>query len=55
LLSKNGRPNHDASLSSKTLITSACVGGHDANSTNTTISFVLEFALFSLAAVSNEQ
>jgi hypothetical protein len=25
-LSRKGRPNHDASLTSKTLITSACVG-----------------------------
>jgi hypothetical protein len=30
-LSHNGRPNHDASFSSKALITSARVGGHDAN------------------------
>jgi hypothetical protein len=32
-LSRKGCPNHDASLSSKALITSACVGGHDANPT----------------------
>jgi hypothetical protein len=36
-LSRNGRQNHDASLTSKTLITSAHVGGHDANPTNTTL------------------
>jgi hypothetical protein len=54
-LSRKGRPNHDASLSSKTLITSARVCGHDANPTNTTISSALEFALSSLAATSYEQ
>jgi hypothetical protein len=32
-LSHKGRPNHDASLTSKALITSARVGGHDANPT----------------------
>jgi hypothetical protein len=37
------------------LITSARVGGHDANPTNTTISSALEFALFSLAVTSDEQ
>jgi hypothetical protein len=36
------------------LITSARVGGHDANSTST-ISPSLEFALSSLAAASDEQ
>jgi hypothetical protein len=36
------------------LITSAHVGGHDANPTNT-ISFALEFALSSLATTSDEQ
>jgi hypothetical protein len=35
-LSRKGRLNHDASLSSKALITSAHVGDHDANPTNTT-------------------
>jgi hypothetical protein len=54
-LSKKGHPNHDASLSSKALITSACVGGHDANPTNTTISSDLEFALSSLVVASDEQ
>jgi hypothetical protein len=54
-LSRKGRPNHDASLTSKPLITSAHVGGHDANPTNTTVSSALEFALSSLAAASDEQ
>jgi hypothetical protein len=53
LISK-GHPNHDASLSSKVLITSARVGGHDANPT-TIVSSFLEFALSSLAAASDEQ
>jgi hypothetical protein len=35
------RLNHDASLSSKALITSAHVGGHDANPTNTIVSSAL--------------
>jgi hypothetical protein len=54
-LSRKGRPNHDASFSSKALITSAHVGGHDANLTNTTVSSASEFALFSLTAASYEQ
>jgi hypothetical protein len=54
-LSRKGCPNHDASHTSKALITSARVGGHDANPTNTTVSSALEFALSSLAATSNEQ
>jgi hypothetical protein len=54
-LSRKGRPNHDASLSSKDLITSAHVGSHDANLTNTTILSALEFALSSLATASDEQ
>jgi hypothetical protein len=54
-LSRKGHPNHGASLTSEALITSACVGGHDANPTNTTVSFALEFVLSSLATVSNEQ
>jgi hypothetical protein len=53
-LSHKGHPNHDASFTSKALITSARIGGHDANSTNT-ISSSLEFALSSLAAASDEQ
>jgi hypothetical protein len=54
-LSRKYRPNHDASLTSKALITSAHVGGHDANPTNTTVSSALEFVLSSLIAVSDEQ
>jgi hypothetical protein len=53
-LSHKGHPNHDASFTSKALITSAHVGEHDANPTNT-ISSSLEFALSSLAADSDEQ
>jgi hypothetical protein len=52
-LSRNGHP--DASLTSKTLIISARVGGYDANSTNNTISFALEFALSFLGVASDEQ
>jgi hypothetical protein len=37
-MSRKGRPNHYASLTSKAFITSARVGGHDANPTNTTVS-----------------
>jgi hypothetical protein len=54
-LSRKGRPNNDASLTSKGLITSAHVRGHDANPTNTTISSTLEFVLSSLAEASDEQ
>jgi hypothetical protein len=54
-LSRNGRPNHDASLTSKTFVTSTRVGGHVANPTNTTDSSALEFALSSLCAASDEQ
>jgi hypothetical protein len=54
-LFRKGHLNHDASLSSKALITSAHVGGHDANPTNTTVSSTLEFALSYLAAASDEQ
>jgi hypothetical protein len=54
-LSRKGRPNYDASLSSKTLIISARVGGHDANPTNTIASSALKFVLSSLAAASDEQ
>jgi hypothetical protein len=53
-LSRNGHPNHDTSLISKTFITSARVCGHDANPTNTTVSSTLEFSLSSLAAASDE-
>jgi hypothetical protein len=54
-LSRKGHPNHDASLTSKALITSARVGGYDANLTNTTVSSTLEFTLSSLSATSDEQ
>jgi hypothetical protein len=54
-LSRKGRPSYDASLTSKTFVTSTRVGGHDINPTNTTISTTLEFALSSLTAASNEQ
>jgi hypothetical protein len=53
-LSREGHPNHDASFTSKALITSACVGGYDVNPTNI-ISPYLEFALSSLTIASNEQ
>jgi hypothetical protein len=48
-LSRKGRSNHDASL------TSTHVGGHVANPTNTTDSSTLEFALSSLCVASDEQ
>jgi hypothetical protein len=54
-LSKKCHSNHDASLTSNALITSARAGGYDANPTNTTISFSLKFALSSLGAASDEQ
>jgi hypothetical protein len=54
-LSIKGHPNHNASLTSKALITSARIGGHDANPTNTTALFALEFVLYSLATASDEQ
>jgi ribosomal protein S15P/S13E len=54
-LSRKGRPNYDAYLASKTLITSDHVDGHVANPTNTTVSFALKFALSYLAAASDEQ
>jgi hypothetical protein len=52
-LSMKGHSNPDVSLSSKALITSARVDGHDANPTNTTVLSVLEFALSSLATTSD--
>jgi hypothetical protein len=54
-LSRKGRSNYDASLSSKALITSARVSGYDANSTNITVSSALEFVLSSLAVASDDQ
>jgi hypothetical protein len=53
-LSHQGCPNHDASFTSKALITSAHVGGHDANPIND-VSSALEFALSSVAVVYDEQ
>jgi hypothetical protein len=53
-LSRQGRPNHDGSFTSKALVTSAHVGGHDANPTNAILS-TLEFALSSMAVASDEQ
>jgi hypothetical protein len=53
-LSRKGCPNHDASFSSKALITSARVGGHVANPTNTTNSSGLEFVLSFLCVVFDE-
>jgi hypothetical protein len=53
-LSRKGRSNYDASLTSKALISSACVGGHDANPTNI-VSSALEFDLSSLVVASDEQ
>jgi hypothetical protein len=54
-LSRKGRTNHDASLTSKDFVTSTRVGGYVANPTNTTDSSALEFALPSLCAASDEQ
>jgi hypothetical protein len=54
-LSRKYHPNHDASFSSKALITGARVSGYVANSTNTTDSSTLEFALSSLYPAFDEQ
>jgi hypothetical protein len=54
-LSRKGHSNHDISLSCKALITSARVGGHNANPTNTTVLSALEFASSSLAAASDKR
>jgi hypothetical protein len=54
-LSHKGHTNHDASFSSKVLITGVHVRGHVANPTNTTNSSALEFALSLLSAASDEQ
>jgi hypothetical protein len=54
-LSGKGRPNHDASLTSKAFVSSTHVGGHVANPINTTGSSDLEFALSSLCAASDDQ
>jgi hypothetical protein len=53
-LSRKSRPNHDASLTSKSFVTSTRVGGHVANPTNTTDSSALKFVLSSLSIVSDE-
>jgi hypothetical protein len=53
-LSRKGCTNHDASFSSKVLITSVRVGGYGANPTST-ISPSSKFALSSLVAASVEQ
>jgi hypothetical protein len=52
-LSRKGHPNHEASITSKALIISARVGGHDANNTNI-VSSTFEFALSSLVIASDE-
>jgi hypothetical protein len=44
-LSRKCHPNHDASHTSNALITSAHIGGRDANPTNTTVSSALDFTL----------
>jgi hypothetical protein len=54
-LSRKGHPNHDASITSKTFVTSTRIGGYVANSTNTTDSSAFEFVLSSLATASDEQ
>jgi hypothetical protein len=54
-LFRKSRPNHDASFTSKTLVTSTHVGGHDANPINITVSSALKFDLSSLAAASDKQ
>jgi hypothetical protein len=54
-LSRKCRPNHDASFSSKALITGAHFGGLVANPTNTTDSSALEFPLSFLCAAFDEQ
>jgi hypothetical protein len=54
-LSRKGRPNHDASLTSKAFITNTHIGAHVANPTNNTDSSALEFVLSFLCAASDEQ
>jgi hypothetical protein len=54
-LSRKGCPNSNVFLTSKAFITSARVGGHDANPTNKTVSSTLEFDLSSLSVASDEQ
>jgi hypothetical protein len=52
--SRKGHLNNDASLTSKSFVTSTHVAGHVANPNNTTDSSTLEFALSSLAVASDE-
>jgi hypothetical protein len=54
-LSRKGRPNYDASLTSKTFVTNTHVGGHVTNPTNITDSSALEFTLSSLTVTFDEQ
>jgi hypothetical protein len=54
-LSRKGRPNYDASLTSKAFVISTHIGGHVANPTNITDSSAFEFALSFLAAACDEQ
>jgi hypothetical protein len=54
-LSRIGRLNHDASLTSKAFVTSTRVDDYMTNPTNTTDSSALEFHLSSLCAASDEQ
>jgi hypothetical protein len=54
-LSRKGRPNHNASLTTKAFVISTHVGGHVANPTNTIDSSALEFTLSFLCAASDEQ
>jgi hypothetical protein len=53
-LSHQGRPKKDSSFTSKALITSARVGGHDANLINA-VSSALEFALSSMVVATDER
>jgi hypothetical protein len=53
-LCRKDRLNHHASLTSKAVITNACISGHDVNPINIISSF-LEFALSSLTVASDEQ
>jgi hypothetical protein len=53
-LPRKGRPNYDASLTSKAFVTSTRVGGHVANPTNTTHSSASKFVLSSLIAAFDE-
>jgi hypothetical protein len=53
-LSRKGRLDNDASLTSKAFVTSSRVGGHVANPTNTTDSSDFEFVLSSMCAASDE-